>query len=539
MAEEPRGYSPAAQQTVLTLAGKKRRIGVTMSEKENSRLIDSTIGVTATENIGRYGEAAAEYLKGYKGRVANDGEIIRKGLKQVADSKVNPEYRYQNIKQQAGFSAEIHYVNKENADAMIDRSDRRLYRSNDLGRGNDPVYDILSVDENGAPTWGAQMKFCGRFETREEIENSAKNVVNKLAGPKWEKYRGNKVLVPKEQYPEAKKYAENMAGNYREQADKYRAAGDFEKAEFLERKADVYRQISFDLQDSGISSKEAIFIREHPKLATAQYVMKTANSAGIESAKCAAVIAGSVSVAQNIVQVMKNEKEVDSAVLDVGKDVAASSATAYLIGVSDTAIRGFMGSSENSVFVNLSRSNVPAMIATTTVQVGKSLLRFAQGEIDSLQLVEELGEKGTGMMAASMGAAIGTAVLPGIGTVVGSMIGYMTSSTIYHSCMYVLNEERLSAERRNLIHQLAEAAVEAMNQQGKELLCLTEQFYGHRQEVFENCLSTMMECIECEDTERFTEALNAIVIEIGGKLQFKNFDEFDDFMSDPTSTFIF
>ena len=163
--------------------------------KKTQEMLDSTIGSTTSENIGRYGTAASEYIKGYRGELSVDGKILRKGLKQVAESKVNEKFEYQNLKQQAGFSAEIHYVDKENAETIIQGGDRRIYRSNDLGRGNDPVYDVLSVDEQGNPSWGAQMKFCGRFETSEEIQESAKQVVDKLAGPKWERYRGNKVLA--------------------------------------------------------------------------------------------------------------------------------------------------------------------------------------------------------------------------------------------------------------------------------------------------------------------------------------------------------
>ena len=128
-----------------------------MNEKEEkdkkSRYRESIIGANTTQNVGRYGEAASEFIKGYKGNVANDGTIIKKGLKQVSESKVNPDYKYANIKQQAGFSAEIHYVDKENADNIINRNRKTIYRSNDLGRGNDPVYDVLSVDEQGNPTW--------------------------------------------------------------------------------------------------------------------------------------------------------------------------------------------------------------------------------------------------------------------------------------------------------------------------------------------------------------------------------------------------
>lgn len=509
-------------------------------KKEHSGIIDSVIGATTTENVERYGRAAAEYLKGYSGEIGENGEVIRKGLKHIAESKVNPNFKYQNLKQQAGFSAEVNYVDKTNAENIINRKSERVARSNDVGLGNHTKFDVLSVDAsgnpviipNGEPLWSAQMKFCGAYESEAQIKESSENLVKKLAGEKWDRYRGNKVLVPSEQAKIAKEYAEKEAKNLTERAKELYENGNLEKAKALEEQAKKYSQTAKDITDSGISSKEAMFLREHPKLATAKYVAKTAHSSGVEQAKAAAVMSSVISTSKNIVSVVKGEKEISDALKDVALDTAKGSATAYIIGASDTAIRGFMASGKNSIFQNLSKTNVPATIATVTVQVSKSLVRYANGEIDGVELMEELGEKGTGMMAASWGAAIGTAIFPGVGTAIGGMIGYMTSSSVYGAAMEVLRDERISKERREKIHALASAAVESMDMQRKELSKSIEEFYSNRQEVFENSLKDIDTAIKYEDLDKFTEALNNIALEMGATLQFKDFEEFDDFMMD-------
>lgn len=508
-------------------------------KKEHCGFTDSVIGATTNENVERYGRATAEYIKGYKGTIDTNGDIVRKGLKQVYESKVNLNFKYQNIKQQAGFSAEIHYVDNTNAENIIHRNNERIHRSNDIGRGNDTLFDVLSVDEVGNPTWGAQMKFCGKFGSPTEIKESSEALVHKLASDKWERYRGNKILVPKEQFEVARDYAKETAQKLHEQADKFRSQGNLEKADLLDQKASKFLQVSKDLENSGITSKEAIFIREHPKLATAKYVMKTAHRSGMENAKSSAVIAGAISTAQNVACIIKGDKDVTDAVKDIAKDSASGAATAYIIGAGDTAIRGFMASSKNSIFVNLSKSNMPAMIATATVQVGKSIIRYANGEINILQLIEELGEKGTGMMAASFGAAIGTSIFPGIGTVIGGMVGYMTSSTIYSACMQVLKYERISYERREKIHAISTAAIKAMRVQGNELLEITEKFYSNRQQVFKTSLSMLNIASEESNLELFTQGLNNIAIEMGRALEFKSFEEFDSFMLDKQAIFEF
>ena len=70
------------------------------------------------ELINRYGEAIHEYIKAYTGYQWENKETgqsgFAKGHKQVAQSKINSQYKEQNIKQQAGFSAEIDIVAKTN-----------------------------------------------------------------------------------------------------------------------------------------------------------------------------------------------------------------------------------------------------------------------------------------------------------------------------------------------------------------------------------------------------------------------------------------
>ncbi|QGG46640.1 hypothetical protein [Heliorestis convoluta] len=511
-----------------------------------NHLTDTLIGATTTENVQRFGHAAAEYIKGYQGNVTETGEILQKGLKQVSQSKVHPDYQYQNLKQQAGFSAEIHYVNQKNAESIINQQDQRFSRSNDVGLGNHSLYDILAVDQEGnpilqqnEPLWSAQMKFIGRYESQEEIEKSAQGLVKKLTSKKWDKYRGNKVLVPSEQYELAQKAAQAEAQNLQRQAQHLRQQGHLEKAQHLEKEAQKYQQVAEDITDSGISSQEAMFLREHPKLATFKYVAKTAHQSGLEQAKAGAVISSAISTSRNVVCVLRGEKEIKHALKDVAIDTAAGSGTAYIIGASDTAIRGLMASSGRSVFVNLSRTNLPAMIATATVQVGKSLYRYANGEINALQLAEELGEKGTGMMAASWGAAIGTVILPGIGTTVGAMVGYMTSSMLYSASLQILQEEKLSAQRRQKIHAIATAAIESMTQQGQELNKQINQFYQNRQALFQESFTIIDEAIESANLDQFTLGLNKIALEMGQTLQFKNFNDFDNFMQDKSKALDF
>ena len=83
-----------------------------MNEKEKQKqkeknILDAGIAGASYETIQRYGEAAKQHFVAYSGEDNEIGKALVKGLKQVAEETVNPDYKFQNIHQQAGFSAEI------------------------------------------------------------------------------------------------------------------------------------------------------------------------------------------------------------------------------------------------------------------------------------------------------------------------------------------------------------------------------------------------------------------------------------------------
>ena len=87
--------------------------------KENGRLKNTSIAGVQHTTIQQYGAAAKQHYVSYSG-IDNEIESqISKGLKQISESKLNPDYREINIKQQAGFAAETKTVARENAKNII------------------------------------------------------------------------------------------------------------------------------------------------------------------------------------------------------------------------------------------------------------------------------------------------------------------------------------------------------------------------------------------------------------------------------------
>lgn len=510
-------------------------------KKKNNDSLGAGLAAAASYNISKYGYAASEFIKGYN---------ADKGLKDIGNYNIHPDYAEQNYKQQAGFSAEVYFQSKENAERIIQEKNFRITRTDEIpGMGNHQRFDHILTDQNGNPildqegnfVGGSQMKFYGKYSTPQEVNESAKRVVDKLSNnSKWEKYRGKPVNIPSEQYEYAKEYAHKESLALEKQAQKFYEQGNKEKGDLLKKKSENYKQVAKDIQDSGISSEEAMFLRKHPKLATIKSVAKVSHQSGIEQAKAGAIFSVVISSSRNILAVAKGEKDVKIASEDIAKDVVKGSAFSYSIGAGGAAIKSVLQNSKSSLAQNVSKSNMPAMIATTTLQVGKSISRYAKGEITELELIEELGEKGTGMLSASMGAAIGgslgTMILPGVGTITGSfiggMVGYMISSQIYQSTMQILKEERISNEKRKIIKEISEKAIEEMEKEREELIQSIKMRNDKYDRLFSEGFKIIEEASRIKNVDIFTEGLTKIALAFGESLQFEGFDEFDEFMKD-------
>lgn len=515
-----------------------------MGKKKTKVLNDTVLGISQDPLIQRYGEANSQILQAYKGvrydSAGNDLGHQGRNLKDISGYKVNEAYKQQNIKQQAGFSGELIKEARDNKNAILQGKTERTRTSDGLGKTNDQLHDHVKVDGEGNPIagTGSQMKLKGNY----------KDVVDKLANDeKWQKYNESPVDIGSEQVKVAKEYAAKQAKKYREMAERQRKNGNLKKAKELEAKADKYDKVKENLRDSGVSNKEAVDARINPKKFVAKEMIKDSHKAGVEAAKNTIVISGAISTAQSLYSVICEDKPMEEAVRDVVVTTGKGAATGYVVGATGSAIKSMMHVSKNNVMRQLGRTNAPAMIATAMLETGKSLTSYAKGEIDEMELLEQLGEKGTGLVASSYGSAIGTAVgtmiLPGVGTaagaLIGGMIGYTVSSILYRECMGALQSAKISAERRVIIEEFCAESIKQMKLYEAELKRQSETILQAREVAFENYLVQMKRSILNNEVDGFFEGANALGKAFGVDLQFKTYKEFDEFMLDDTTSLIF
>jgi hypothetical protein len=496
-------------------------------EEKAETLVNAGLAGAGAEVVQRYGSAVKEHLVAYSGADNEAGKTLTKSLKSISESKVNPEYQSQNIKQQAGFSAEVKETARENAERIIKGDKTRVVRTDDLGRVNDPLYDHVEIDVNGniIDGSGSQMKFVG---------GDPKSALDKLASKKFEKYldADAKIEVPKDYYDGIKAEAQAKAAELQKQAEVLQAQGKTDLAKQRLAEAEKYRKIDRNLRKSHVSNKEAIEARKNPELSTAKDIAKVSHKAGVEAMKAGAAIGGGISLIKNLVAVAKGEKEPDEAALSVAKDTGTAAVVSYGTTFAGSALKGFMQNSKRAIIRDAAKTSLPGVIVTTALEAGKTFAKYIKGEIDGVQCLEELGEKGTGMVSSAMFATIGQILIPipVVGGLIGSMVGYALSSAFYKQLTGTLKEAKLARENRLRIEAECAEAIKMIRTYRAEMEAAISEYLSDHIAIFQAAFDDLKTALRLGDIDGFITGANSITRKLGGKPQFNTFAEFDTFM---------
>ncbi len=498
-------------------------ITTVVKSKNNNDLRNVAIASAEHELIQRYGIAGSQFLIGLRGIDHETRQDFDRNLLKISKGKLNDKFYEQNIKQQAGFSAEVASVSKRNAEAIINKDASRFARSEDIaGYGkNHNVVDIVELMDNTEIT--SQMKFV---TNQEKLLKSI--ACGKGTSKDFSRYLGvDKLEVPTEQVDNMKAICRSEAQKLTKQSEVLKNLGKTELADKALKQAKNYESLEKKITDSGLTTEEAIKYRLDPKAMVRKDIAKVSHRAGIEGLKFGVAIGGSISAVSNIIAVYSDNKDFSEAVLATSKDTLISGATGYATAASGTAIKTYMAQSSKEIVRNISKTNVPAMVVTACLSTGKSIKKYAIGELNEAELAQEVGLSVTGMMSSSMFAAIGQVAIPipVLGALIGGMVGYALTNTVYQSFFSVLKDAKLSTERRQLIEMQCEAA----RLLSKEYELKIKELFAYRIKELEIYSNDMFDALDSPDIdpEEFCLRMNRFAEELGTKISIKNMAELE------------
>ena len=190
----------------------------------------------------------------------------------------------------------------------------------------------------------------------------------------------------------------------------------------------------------------------------------------------------------------------------------------------------------------------PTTVIETAKKVKDCFGEYINGEINGTQFFMKIGYDGLYQAAQTWGTAVGThlAVSAGLHGAAAAMTVAASSTLVvavygelYNYAMEVFQEEVESEERMNNIRQLSAEAIEVIRKERETLLANTFMAAEHRQKVFQESLNDLSTAVETGNVELLTAALHKITEEVGGTIQFRTFEEFDDFMQDDSLALTF
>lgn len=539
-------------------------------KQRNRETVNAGLAGVAGDVVDRYGSGVKEHIVAYTGtdnenfldletgklkpRIGKDAgkapHKLQRSLSSVAQSRRHSEdspYYKTETKNQAGFDAEIKEVARRRAEEAIEGRKPSATRTDDLvalddngkvvvdkygnpvrPHANDQLFDITSeVDAQGNPVPGssAQMKFVG---------SSPKAAVNKMLSKDYQKYIDNdvKMMVSSDYYDGVQSELDARISSLEEQIDTLESQGKTDVAAAQKAQLEKCRTLKRNLVKSKVSNEEAIEARNNPKWSTAKDIARVANRAGIEQAKMGAAIGGGMSLIRNLVSVCKNEKDAKEAALDVAGDTAQAAALSYATAFSGAVIKGSAQNSSSVLVRNLSKTNLPAYIATSTLEVGKTLKSYFSGEIDGVQCLEQLGEKGYGMVNSALYAAIGQVAIPipVVGALVGSMLGYALSSASYGVLTQSLREAKMAREERIRIEAEVEESIAMLREYRAELEANISRYLKETRDFFDETFASMKSSFQTGDIDGYISATNAITRKMGKRPLYDSFSQFDSMM---------
>ena len=510
-------------------------------KKERQRTIQN-VGVAGAqvETVQRYGSAVKEHFVAYTGSNRETGQLLKKGLESISKEKISDNQPYQSIKAQAGYAAEVKTVARDNAEKIIAGDKARVSRTDDLSKDmvssngqsvggvNNQLYDIISVGEDGSYIEGTarQLKYVGK---------NASECCDRILQKKFDKYRDvdASIEVPKDFYDGVKTELDKKAANLNDQIRRAEERGNRELAQKQRAQLEQVEKTRENLKRGKLTSDEAIEARLHPKISTAKDIAQVSHRAGLDAAKTGALIGGGMSFIRNSVAVLKGDETPKDAALAIAGDTASAAGLSYATGFIGSAIQGGMKNAESIYLREISNTALPVMIATSILETGKTLYRFADGQIDGVQCLNELGEKGSGIVASTAGTVVGQVLIPipMLGGLIGSMCGYALSSMYYNTLTSVLNESKAAHEERVVIEMECEEAIAAIREYRLEMEIAIRNYFTENIRTFDIAFSKMQEAFDTGSVDLLVEGANSITEALGGEVLFHTAGELDALMA--------
>ncbi len=506
--------------------------------EKNSNIANAAIVGAVSEESALYASANKEYL------AILDDKALGRTLEGISEYKINPKYQYQNINQQAGFSAELKEQAHANAQNILMENGERLVQYDNLSvdqkaqirerfpsyatpNKNHELVDHVMVDKNGNVISNTltQSKFVGR--------NGAE-CFEKFLSKDYEKYlkNGVKMEIPKDFFGDFQKEANIKIKSLESQIAKQKSFGDFQKAAKLEEKLQKCKTIKANTRSASITKEEAIYARNHPMLSTAKDMASHSHQAGMNAVGVGALVSGVVSLITNIWE-GKDPKE---ALKHTAIATLKGGAYSYGIASGGSLLGSMMQNSANKVIQSFGKSSLPAMIVGACVANVTIFGRYLSGKIDEVELCKQLGRTNASLLSGGAMAFASQALIPI--PVVGALIGGFVGAALSEAFFNALNSKKveLARQKRIEIEKECRESIRLLEMYQNQFKEVFERYFHGTIKFFNQSFDELERALYAGDADLVIGANNKIQEGLGQKPLFGNKQEGWNFITNPGRT---
>lgn len=254
--------------------------------------------------------------------------------------------------------------------------------------------------------------------------------------------------------------------------------------------------------------------------------------AGVEAAAGAAVFSGAMAAVDNMVAVIEGKKEPGEAIKDLVKVTGTSAALSYAAGGAVSVISHSLSASSNSLARMLGQAGVPGKVVAAVLSTAGIIKNYIYGKITASECIAQLGETGIATSTAAAGMYVGAVVipLPVIGSLIGGMVGYMLSGRVFTALSGALASAKLARNERIRIERECEESIRRIQEYRRQLDEITEKYFKENRKVFDEALGDMVSGLKLGDADGYIHGAGKIIQQLGGKVSFRNMDEFNELM---------
>lgn len=451
-----------------------------------------------------------------------------KGHKHISKHLLHPVYKLQNLKQQAGFNAEINFVTESNIKSIRNGSSVFASRTDEIGRVNDQETDIVWINERTQ-----QQVFSSKTQVKFRGTSGSENVRLFLTPKEFQKYEDQLLAIPSEQFSEAIIYLDKQISSLERKREALTKIGDAKELENVLQKKNRAESVKSRLIDGG-SRDKAMQYRLNPLNEYLKDSIKEAHYAGKNAAIQGAVITNILTVPLVAKRLYSDDDyKIKDGSKDYLKQMVRSIISSYVVTGATVLIQGQLTQSSSSATQFFLKTNMTRPTITTSIEISKNLKRLSSDPNYELSnFITDTSEYIVGSLSATFLSSAFKSVLPNtLPKIVASfpgMFGYIAGQYIVKELIRLENEARISKERLDEIKEFCAEMKVHLDLLDHELEIIHTMDTQNWEDI-----SLMMDKIK--STNSITE-MNSIIVKLAKKfemdLSFAEFIDFDGVMSD-------